>query len=90
MTSHTSSRFWKNYQRLPKHIQRQAREAYKQFLGDPYHPSLQFKRVHTSLPIYSARINLEYRVVGIRNKSDIVWFWIGPHAEYEKLIASLR
>ncbi len=90
MTSHTSNRFWKNYERLPKQVQRQARVAYKQFLDDPYHPSLHFKRVHTNLPIYSARINLDYRVVGIRDKEEIVWFWIGPHAEYDKLITSLK
>lgn len=90
MTSHTSSRFWKSYDRLPNHIKRQARQAYKQFAIDPQHPSLQFKRVHTSLPVYSARITLEYRAIGIRDKDEIVGFWIGPHAEYDQVVASLR
>ncbi len=90
MTSHTSTRFWKNYERLPKQVRRQARAAYEQFLIDPQHPGLQFKRIHAALPIYSVRINRDYRAVGVRDNDDILWFWIGPHAEYDKLIDSLR
>lgn len=89
MTSYTSSRFWKSYDRLPNHIKRQARHAYKQFASDPQHPSLQFKRVHKTLPVYSVRITLDYRAVGIRDKDTIVWFWIGPHADYDQVIRSL-
>lgn len=61
MTSHTTARFRKAFKRLPKQIQRQAREAYKLFRQDPYHPSLRFKRVHPTRPIYSVRISVDYR-----------------------------
>jgi hypothetical protein len=27
---------------------------------------------------------------GIRDDDDMIWFWIGSHAEYDKLIAQLR
>ncbi|MDM8565885.1 hypothetical protein QUF74_09555 [Candidatus Halobeggiatoa sp. HSG11] len=67
----------------------QAREAYKQFQQDPYHPSLQFKRVHSNKPIYSARVNKNYRVVGILQENTIIWFWIGSHNVYEKLLKQL-
>jgi hypothetical protein len=49
---------------LPKPIQEQTRKAYRQFKEDPSYPSLRFKKVHPKLPIYSARINRDYRAVG--------------------------
>jgi hypothetical protein len=39
---------------------------------------VQFKSVHTTEPVYSARITREYRVVGIKEDDAIVWFWAGP------------
>jgi hypothetical protein len=74
---------------LPAEVRRQAREAYRLFKSDPHHPSLHFKKVHTRQSIYSARINLDYRSVGIIQDGEIVWFWIGPHRDYEKLLAKL-
>ncbi len=70
-------------------MQRQARAAYKQFLRDPFHPSLRFKRVHADKPVYSIRISRDYRCLGIHEGDVIVWFWIGSHSDYEKLLASL-
>lgn len=70
-------------------MQRQARAAYKLFAQDPAHPSLRFKQVHTTRPIYSARVGLGYRALGVREGEDVIWFWIGSHAEYDRLIDSL-
>ncbi|MDQ3815222.1 MAG: hypothetical protein M3347_14970 [Armatimonadota bacterium] len=85
MTSHITDRFRKAFAQLPEHIQRQAREAYKLFQQAPYHPSLRFRQIHPSKPIYSVRISIDYRAVGIREDDEITWFWIGSHSEYEKL-----
>lgn len=74
---------------VPAQVQHQARDAYKLFKQDPYYPSLRFKQVHPSKPIYSVRINDDYRALGIRDRGDIVWFWIGGHEEYDKLVAQL-
>jgi len=64
--------------------------SYRQFLLNPDHPGLQFKQVHPTLPVWSVRITASYRAVGVRTKPDtIVWFFIGTHAEYERLLASL-
>lgn len=90
MTSRTTAHFWKHYHRLPKHVRRQAREAYKLFAQDPFHPGLHFKPIHSTAPIYSVRVTLDYRALGARHQDVMVWFWIGPHAEYERLIASMR
>lgn len=89
MKSHTTERFRKMLQQLPEQIRRQAREAYKLFKQNPYHPSLRFKQIHPTKPVYSVRINIDYRAVGTRDGDEIVWFWIGSHTEYEKLISRL-
>jgi len=87
--SQTTEKFGKLFAALPLDIQNQAKVAYSQFKNNPYHPSLQFKRVHSSKPIYSARINRDYRAVGIFQDNDIILFWIGSHTEYEKLLQKL-
>ena len=55
----------------------------------PHHSSLHFKRVHATQPVYSARVGRDYRVVGLFEDGVLVWFWIGPHEQYESLIANL-
>ena len=89
MTSHTTRRFRQLVAQLLSKVRRQAREAYKLFSQNPNHPSLRFKKVHAAKPIYSARINIDYRAVGVLDSEEIVWFWLGPHAEYEKLLNQL-
>ena len=46
-------------------------------------------QVHPTLPIYSARVSKSYRAVGMRNEDGIVWFWIGTHTDYDKLLSQL-
>lgn len=58
-------------------------------MRDPWHPSLRFKIVHTTLPIYSVRIGKGYRALGQKDLKGIVWFWIGSHAEYDKLLSQI-
>lgn len=87
MKSYTEARFWKFYRDLPEQVRQQAREAYRQFMENPFHPSLQFKRVHPVKPLWSARISSDYRALGVRDDDEIVWFWIGSHADYDRLIA---
>ncbi len=89
MTSHTTQSFRDRLAKLPKNIRAQARAAYRRFQADPNHKGLHFKKVHNSGPVYSARINDDYRFVGILEGSEIVWFWIGKHEEYERLLKQL-
>jgi len=70
-------------------VRRQARVAYRLFAADPAHPSLRFKPVHTRRPIYSARVGLGYRALATRDGNTVVWFWIGSHAEADRLLANL-
>ncbi len=87
MNSHTTKGFWKLHDTLPEQVQRQAKTAYRRFEEDPFHASLQFKQVHDTKPIYSARISRDYRTVGVKNEDEIVWFWIGSHSDYDKLLS---
>lgn len=86
MESFTTPDFWKAYRQLPAHVRKQAREAYQHFEDDPSHPGLQFKRVGQRRPVYSARVTRDYRALGVRDGEEIVWFWIGPHGEYDRLL----
>jgi hypothetical protein len=40
--------------------------------------------------IYSVRIDIDWRAVGVLRDGEMVWLWIGPHDEYEQLLAKLR
>ncbi len=41
-------------------------------------------------PIYSARVTRSYRAVGILEDGELVWFWVGTHADYDSLLARLQ
>jgi len=45
--------------------------------------------VHATLPIYSVRIYLDWRAVGVLREGLVVWFWVGPHSEYDKLLTKI-
>jgi hypothetical protein len=90
MNSRTSDEFWRRYSALPAEVRKQARKAYALFVQDPYHPSLHFKRIHSTRPVFSIRIGSRYRAVGNSRGNRITWFWIGTHANYDKLVAMLR
>lgn len=77
------------YRVLPEQVRQQARQAYALFRQAPHHPSLRFRQVHPIRPIFSARVGLHYRAVGVREGNDIFWFWIGSHAEYDRLLNQL-
>jgi hypothetical protein len=89
MRSVTTVRFRKAFSNLPDHIKESTRKAYALWKENPKHPGLQFKQVHKTQAIYSVRVSLSYRAIGIKQGATIIWFWIGSHTEYDKLIDSL-
>ena len=88
MKSHITQRFRDGFAALPEPVQHQARSAYGHFEENPWHASLHFKRIHTArhIRIYSVRIGNAYRAIGERDEDGITWFWIGSHADYDRLI----
>lgn len=89
MNSSLTPQFLTLYRAMSEDVRRQAKRAYALFQQDPHHPSLRFRNVHPTRPIFSARVGIDYRVVGLRDGDEIFWFWIGPHAEYDRLLKQL-
>jgi len=87
--SRTTPRFRERLSVLPEEIRQHARRAYRKFKQDPWHPSLRFQQVHPSLPYYSVRITKGYRAVGKRDEEGMLWFWVGAHSDYDKLLSRL-
>ena len=79
----TNPRFWECYNRLPEEIQRLADQNYELLKENPTHPSLQLKPIGG---LWSVRVGLAYRALGVRDDEGFVWVWIGTHAEYELLL----
>ena len=52
---------------------------------DPKHPSLHFKRVKGNL--WSVRVGKKHRALALEGSDRFQWFWIGPHAEYDRIIS---
>jgi len=78
MNSHITDKFREAFAELPADVQKQARRAYRLFMENP------------TRAIYSVRIGMDYRAVGARDGNDIIWYWIGSHAEYDRLIRQFR
>ena len=89
MLSQTTEGFRQALVSAPAEIQAKARGAYLLWSANPAHPSLRFKKVHNTLPIYSVRIDRDWRAVGALRDGTVVWFWMGPHHDYERLLTAL-
>jgi hypothetical protein len=81
--SSAASSFWKSYNLLPGNIQKTSVKQYRLWLENPRHASVQFKKVQD---YWSARMTDHYRALAIMDGDTAIWFWIGPHGEYEKLL----
>jgi hypothetical protein len=80
---HASGRFWAFYEALPEEIRTLADKNYHLLRIDPRHPSLHFKRLGD---VWSVRVGAHYRALGTDVDDGILWFWIGTHAEYDKIV----
>jgi len=87
VNSTVTKNFISLFKKLPERVQKTARKNYNLWKTNSQHPSLDFKKVHSSKPIYSIRIGLGWRAVGIlANETTMVWFWIGSHNDYDNLL----
>jgi hypothetical protein len=75
--------FWEAYYKLPVAIQEAANAAFSLLKSNPRHPSIHLKKVGN---FWSARIGLSHRALAVDSDDGLVWFWIGTHAEYDKLV----
>jgi hypothetical protein len=75
--------FWAYYRTLPKSVRDLADKNYELLKSNPAHPSLHFKKVGKYRAV---RVGLQYRALAVEVGDDLLWFWIGSHSEYDKLV----
>ncbi len=90
MTSHTTDRFRRLFAELPFEVKDLARKNYLLWKNDPNHPSLDFKKVHYGEDVFSIRVGNDWRALGQRDHDTIIWYWIGSHSEYDKILSRRR
>ena len=78
-----SARFWALYESMPAEVRAAADKNFALLRTDSRHPSLHFKKVGL---LWSARDGDRYRVLGHEVDDGVLWFWIGTHADYDKLL----
>ena len=83
MNHFASPQFWDCYNRLPIAVRRLADRSYLLMKQDPQHPSICLKKVGR---YYAARVGLHYRALAVETPDGLIWFWIGSHAEYDRII----
>jgi len=83
LNHHTTPRFWACYRELPVEVQSLADKCFELAKEDPKHPSIHLKKVGR---FWSARVGLHYRSLAVEGPDGLLWFWIGPHPEYERIV----
>jgi len=76
--------FWACYRDLPEAVQTLADKNFALLKADPQHPSLHFKHIGR---FRSVRVGLHYRALAVEVPDGLVWFWIGNHTDYERLLS---
>lgn len=84
MKHRATDSFWRRYEALPDSVRALADKNFALLQADPHHPGLRFKKIKSDL--WSVRIGLEYCALALSSPEGFDWFWIGHHAEYDKLI----
>lgn len=84
MRHFTTPEFWRCFERLPDDIQRLAKREFELLKNNPRHPSLRLKKAGK---FWTARIGIHYRALAKERAEGLIWFWIGHHSEYDKLLS---
>jgi hypothetical protein len=82
----TTPKYWKFYYNLPANVRDVADKYFSLLKQNPKHPSLHLKKIDD---LWSVRAGIHYRALGMDTRDTpkgILWFWIGSHHEYERLI----
>ena len=78
-----SPTFWEAYGKLPESVRALADKNYALLKENPRHPSLQLKKVGR---FWSVRVGSRYRALAVQVDEDLLWFWIGSHADYDAIV----
>ena len=85
MIHYAAPSFWRAYRELPEPARLLADKQFELLKVDPQHPSLHFKRVGRSR-FHSVRVGAHYRALGVDAPDGVLWWWIGSHAEYDRIV----
>ncbi len=83
MKHFASPSFWAAYEKLPEVIQKLANKNFELLKTNPGHPSLHLKKVER---YYSVRVGKKYRALAVEIENALLWFWIGTHSEYDRIV----
>ncbi|UCH73893.1 MAG: hypothetical protein JSU82_16505 [Rhodospirillales bacterium] len=79
--------YWREFDDLPQEIRKLAEHNYHSWKENPRNPGLRFKQIHQSLPIFSFRVGMRHRTVGVEtDDGKIVWFWVGSFETFRDAI----
>jgi len=87
MNNCASPRFWRHYNALRPEVRKLADKNFQLFKTNPLHPSLRFERKKPDL--WSVRVGSGHRALARQLDDNLIWFWIGLHDEYERLLRDL-
>ncbi len=85
MRSLTSPDFWRAYAALPKETRAAARKAYHLWKQNPHHGSLRFQKRGR---YWRVCFGSGCRALAVTVPDGYLWFWIGTHDEYERVLKS--
>ena len=83
MSHRATAGFWRCFEALPTAVQAVADKNFELLKRDSRHPSLHLKRVKR---FWSVRVGPHYRALGTDLDEGILWYWIGTHAEYDRIV----
>ena len=83
MKHFASPDFWACYDQLPAAVRELADKNFELLKADPRHRSLKFKKIGK---YRSVRVGLHYRALAVEVSEGLLWFWIGSHSDYDKLL----
>lgn len=83
MKHRASRKFWRLYEALPAPVRDLADKSFELLKRDPRHNSLRLKKVGG---FWSVRVGSGHRALAVQEGAVLVWFWIGDHDEYNRII----
>lgn len=83
MKHYAAPAFWQLYKGLPAEVREFADKNFELLKQDSRHPSLHFKKIGR---FWSVRVGAHYRALAVEDGDDLVWFWIGDHSSYDRLL----
>jgi len=75
--------FWEAYHALEPDVRKLADKSFEVLKKDPQHPSLRLKKTGR---FWSARVGLHHRALSVEIPGGLLWFWIGDHDRYDRLV----